>query len=123
LPAHLVSIIYNQLIANITLLKPLSFSSLIQSIPCSWQWVRQSSLSRPQLTQLTTPFSLLVSFPVSVSWFQVRLCQFHSYRQFLSQYPSSLARSKLLGSSCYSLIYQHPQIHFIGFQFSNKSIF
>jgi len=35
------------------------------------------------------------------------LCQFHSYRHFFSQYPSSSARSKLLGSSRYSLNYQN----------------
>jgi len=53
--------------------------------------------------------------------FQIRLCQFHSYPHFFSQYPSSSARSKLLGSSHYSLNYQH-HIHFIGYQFSNESI-
>jgi len=40
-------------------------------------------------------------------WFQIRLSQFHSYRHFFLQYPSSSARSKLLGSSRYSLNYQH----------------
>jgi len=40
-------------------------------------------------------------------WFQIRLCQFQSHQHFFSQYPSSLARSKLLGSSHYSLNYQH----------------
>jgi len=36
-----------------------------------------------------------------------KLCQFHSYRHFFLQYPSSSTRSKLLGSSRYSLNYQH----------------
>jgi len=37
-------------------------------------------------------------------WFQIRLCQFHSNRQFFSQ---SSACSKLLDSSRYSLNNQH----------------
>jgi len=69
--AHLVSIIYNQLIANITLLKPLYFTSLILS---TMQLIMGSplffSLSTLDLrsTQLTTPFSSIVSLPVSISW-------------------------------------------------------
>jgi len=45
-------------------------------------------------------------------------------QHFLSQYPSSSAPSKLLGSSRYSQLSTQPQlqIHFIGFQFSNESI-
>jgi len=42
-----------------------------------------------------------------IAIFQIRLCQFHSYRHFFSQYPSSSTRSKLLGSSRYSLNYQN----------------
>jgi len=39
--------------------------------------------------------------------FQITLCQVHSYRYFSSQNSSSSARSKMLGSSGYSLNYQH----------------
>jgi len=67
----IVSIIYNRLIANITLLKPLSFTSLILS---TMQLIMGSplflSLSASVLhsTQLTSPFSSIVSLPVSASW-------------------------------------------------------
>jgi len=71
MPAHLVSIIYNQLITNITLLKALSFTSSILS---TMQLIMGSPLffslltSVQHSTQLTTPFSSIVSLPVSASW-------------------------------------------------------
>jgi len=71
LPAHLVSIIYNQFIANIALLKPLSFTSLILStMPVIIGSPLFCSLSASVLhsTQFTTPFFSIVSLPVSASW-------------------------------------------------------
>jgi len=40
-------------------------------------------------------------------WFHIRLCQFHSHRHFFSQFPSSSALLKLLGSSRYSINYEN----------------
>jgi len=62
----IVSIIYNQLIANISLLKPLSFTSFILS---TMQLIMGSSLFSLSTSVLhSTQFSSIVSLPVSASW-------------------------------------------------------
>jgi len=66
----IVSIIYNELIANITSLKPLAFTSLIIFTMQIMDSPLFFSLSTSVLhsTKFTTPFSSIVSLPVSASW-------------------------------------------------------
>jgi len=101
--AHLVSIIYNQLIANITLLKPLWFTSLILS---TMQLIMGSplffslSISVLHLIHMTTPFSSIVSLPVSASWVPLTT----GFKSYLSNRSFSVtsgsSSSFILPSSC-----------------------
>jgi len=91
-----VSLVDTVKLLGVTFDKHLNFDKHISNV-CSSSYFH----IRPFLTQ-----KLPILWP-GLSWFQIRLCQFHSYWHFFSHYPSSSARSKLLGSSCYSLNYQH----------------
>jgi len=103
LPANLVAMIYNQLIANITLLKPLSLTSLILS---TMQLIMGSplffslSISVLHLIHMTTPFSSIVSLPVSASWVPLTT----GFKSYLSNRSFSVtsgsSSSFILPSSC-----------------------
>jgi len=88
------------------------FGSLLTNNPILISFFPTYALHPTSISVLCTIFTLFLTQKLPrhclcYCWFQIRLCQFHSYGYFFSQYPSSSARSKLLGWSRYSLNYQH----------------
>jgi len=98
-----VSLVDHVKLLGFTFDKHLIYDKQISNV-CSPSYFHIHALRyiRPFLDSETSKTIIILCY----CWFQIRLCKFHSYRHFFSQYPSSSsARSKLLCSSRYSLNY------------------
>jgi len=98
---HSVSLADDIKLFGVTFDSRLTFDKLISNVySSSYFHIHALRRSRPFL-------DLETSKTISCAYVGSRLCKFHSYRHFFSQYPSSSLCSKFIGTSRYSLNYQY----------------